>query len=172
MVTGARDCKVLHAFDPGLWATGVATFKGGRLVACAALHSRWGCGAVQYRKTAQTAADWMHTQQGRTARAGVGCVVEGMVCHKGQPGAHPRLLELQAVLGGVVALVKADLVEVVPSTKWTSGKSKADRTPVLKKRLDAEETEIMFNVLRETPADNHKEVLDAVALGLWALGRL
>lgn len=91
-----------------------------------------------------------------------------------------RLTELSGIFAGAFRAtcgiednLGAPEISYIEANRWTQGRDKAQNHPriVARLRRDGELT-AMHDALRGLAKQNHKEVLDAIGIGLWTLRRL
>lgn len=97
-------------------------------------------------------------------------VVERMEPRKDKQAAWSNLLDLAYISGRVSGGV-AEVRFLRPSI-WTGKRNKAANHPRIRSRLSAAETRALEEGLANCPKGNHKEILDAVGIGLYDLERL
>lgn len=157
---------MLVAIDPGKEAVGVARFVDGLLVECACVRKRWGEGPVQWAAMAAAVHDWIGDDDLDEL------AIELMVFRRNRPEVVNDLIELSQVSGGIYALADADNMIAVPPSDWTHNRPKKVNHRRIRKRLDKDETAALEYGLEGSYKSNHKEVLDAVGIGLHVLKRL
>jgi hypothetical protein len=97
-------------------------------------------------------------------------VVERMEPRGNKTSAWSSLIDL-AMIGGSVAGYSPAVVYLRPSL-WTGKRSKGPNHLRIRRKLVPKETEALEDGLENCPAANHKEILDAVGIGLYHLRRL
>lgn len=153
----------IAAVDPGKYEAGWAVFEGGRLVDCGASYHEPRLNQRVFVSLSDTVSE---------AIGDVDVVhVESMKMRRNTLAAVPRLMELMMFVGALAVRVETK-VELVEPQVWTSGRPKAANHRIIRSRLDAKEAQHLDVVLGRTLRRNHKEVLDAVGIGLYALQRL
>lgn len=158
----------LVAVDPGLRECGVAVFENGKLVFAklvTAPHRREG--ATQWSDMALEVKSEVDLPVDRMA-------VEQMEVRKTKTSAWKDIMQLAHVAGGIFALFALKSTEVisVKPSRWTQGRPKQANHVRIRSRLNRGETRALTEGLEETPSANHKELLDAVGIGLYVLRRL
>jgi len=156
---------MLVSIDPGTRNLGWAAFVGPDLVAC-------GCSRTKERDVDAQAQD--HVRQ---VRAGCGrihtvqVVVERMVHHSGRGASVPNdLLDVQYV-GAVVAGAIGRYALSYRASDWKGTIPKAVHHPRIRAALTDAEEAIVAAALDSTPKTNHKEILDAIGIGLYHVKR-
>jgi len=173
-VAQASDYGCLLTLDPGLRGLGVGIFLHGKLTATDAICADEGEDANQQRAIGTAAAAWFREfRPGRWAAEDTALVFERMVLRRGRLDAVGSIIELSTVSGVVLGLVSAAGVISVEPAAWTGGRSKETVNHVrIRTRLDEAETAVLETALRSCIPRHRIEVLDAVGIGLYALGRL
>ena len=149
----------LVAVDPGLRECGVAVFENGKLVFAklvTAPHRREG--ATQWSDMALEVKSEVDLPVDRMA-------VEQMEVRKTKTSAW------KDIIFALFALKSTEVISVKPS-RWTQGRPKQANHVRIRSRLNRGETRALTEGLEETPSANHKELLDAVGIGLYVLRRL
>lgn len=158
--------EVVVAWDPGLRESGAAVFRDGRLDEAFAIYADTGRrGAVQWVAMANTVAQRLR---------GVGAtrfVAEQMSTRDGMEAADANLIELSIITGMVAALMRPAQFQVAPANVWTMGRKKAQNAAIVRQLLDKAELKVLKAALKGTNKTNHKELYDAVGIGLFALKR-
>lgn len=98
-------------------------------------------------------------------------VVERMEPRKRLEAAWSSLIDLALISGVVLGIPEATAKFLRPS-EWTGGRAKAVNHPRILKRLSPEERDVLERAKASCPAKNHKELLDAVGIGLYTHMRL
>lgn len=157
---------LLSAVDPGVREAGVATFEEGRLARAEYVRVDYGSGPEQVDRMAEA----LYKACGGEDAGEIVC--ETMVFRSKRTDAAQDIVQVQTVVGALVGWAGGTRVRFVEPAEWTSSRPKTVNHTRIRSRLDAEETEALERALRRTPKDNHKEILDAVGIGLFALERL
>ncbi len=158
----------LLAVDPGAHDAGVAFFIDGRLLECALLRPK---PDTPY-EVARHVGMWarrvaMNSGSGRVNRL----VCEGQFVYPGPRRNNPNdLFPLAQVVGGVMQTVDCFERNIVMPKEWTGSVPKEVRHRRFLATLDAHETAIILGT--KCPKTKLHNVIDACALGRWALGRL
>ena len=153
----------LLAWDPGLRESGAALFEDGKLTECMALYADTGrTGSSQWVAMANVVA--------RRFKGVDRFVFETMSTRKGMEASHGNLIELSIISGLTAGLLRAS-VGAVPANTWTKGRKKHQNAAIAKELLDAEELAVLESALALTLKANHKEITDAVGIGLYTLKR-
>ena len=97
-------------------------------------------------------------------------VIERMEPRKGLQAAWENLIAL-ALISGVVVALGNEVTFLRPSI-WTGKRNKMTNHPRIRRKLTPTETRALDEGLDNCPPDNHKELLDAVGIGLYQLRRL
>ena len=143
----------LLAFDPGKHHFGWAAFLDGVLVRC-------GLSSSDHKGLESFAA------------LGYPAVIEVPQVYQKQRGKDPNdLIDVAIVVGRILqALGPGDAVEVVRPRTWKGTAPKVVMGARIEERLSAEELGTLFDVV---VADGLRHnVVDAIGIGLWRLGRL
>lgn len=161
----------LVSIDPGLRECGVATFKDGTLVDAWLARCNLDNGPKQWVAMAQTVLDHVDLHDCDEL------VIEYMQTRRGRRDAHDALIQLSLVSGGIYCLVdEKNLGNVklvhAPANTWTGRRPKKVNHNRVWSRLGLTEVATLEEGLTKTPKKNHKELLDAVGIGLWHLKRL
>jgi hypothetical protein len=161
---GLADAGVVLALDPGLRACGWAVFDELNLVMCGCARTKGtATGPEQWRLMANATMEVVpHDIDG--------LAVEYMQTRKGMSAAHDNLIQLTWVSGLLAGYLDTELL-AVPANDWTGGRKKEANHPVIESFLDAAEMVVLRKGMASTIKGHHKEVLDAVGIGLWAVGR-
>lgn len=159
----------LISFDPGLREAGMACFEDGKLTGCWFLEADTDQrGIRQWMAMVNTAFD-------RAVTDGVPkqFAFETMSTRKGKEASHGNLFELTLISGLVAGRLLPHTTPVpVPANTWTRGRGKKVNAALMKKAvLDDDELAVLEATLWVTPLANHKEVTDAVGIGLYAAKR-
>ena len=96
--------------------------------------------------------------------------IERMEPRANRKEAWDSLVDL-AVISGGFGYMMGDVIWVRPSL-WTGKRNKEANHRRIRARLEAEETSALELGLENCPTRNHKELLDAVGIGLYTLRRL
>lgn len=152
----------LVSIDPGLRAAGWAHFDDKRLVACGCSFADVGNGPRQWRAMANEL---------RTVSGCETLVIERMEPRTSMSAAFDALVELTIISGMLADSHEGELVFLRPSI-WTGKFDKTVNHHRIRKRLTQAEEDLVDAVLVGIPPDNHKEVLDAVGIGLYQVRRL
>lgn len=80
------------------------------------------------------------------------------------------LIDVQTV-GAVYVTRAAREVRFVRALDWKGNVPKDIHHKRIRKQLDSAETAVLEEALTKAPKGSHKEILDAVGIGLWAIGR-
>jgi len=168
------EAGLLVTVDPGRSAAGVSVFRGDRLVNCGFVRCSVGEGPAQWTAMAEAVYDRVLALVPGAARGSMvvdTLVVEQMETRKGRTDAHAALIELSQVSGAIWATIPwVRGFSLLPA--WTGGRPKATNHRVIRKALTEEETAALERGLKGVPADNKKEVLDAVGIGLYVQRRM
>ncbi len=157
----------LVALDPGKRYSGIALFVGGRLKAAArpAPGEAARCADAELAAmTGRAVVAWAR----RMAKGPFDAVAEHMVA-RGASFKTTSLLELCTVAGWLCGA--ADSAQLVPVSTWKSNYKKAVVHGWIAKELDAEEEAVLGAAVAQLNPRERGDVLDAVGIGLWALGR-
>lgn len=154
----------LLAWDPGLRESGAALFVDGKLVEAMAVYANtFGDGPGQWRAMVDAVA-------ARFARVDV-FAFEQMQTRKGMSSAHSNLIELSIMAGMVSGRLWNAKTVAVPANTWTKGRKKHVNASIINRILDDEEADVLKSALDQTAKANHKEITDAVGIGLYVLKR-
>lgn len=160
---------MLIALDPGLRDAGLAAFdKDGQLVAAQWVRCDNGEGPTQWRAM----ADALCAAVEQIGAPRVLCV-ELMQPNAKRPATLPRILQLAYTTGAFIGQYGEDVeVCAVDPHLWTAGLDKKRNHPRILARLSPAEQAVLGAALAKTMATKHKEVIDAVGIGLYVLRRL
>ena len=146
----------LIAFDPGKDHFAYAAFEENRLVRCNRL-SAWNEGIEKMTALKGDVLAFIELPQVYNQRH-----------WKGDPN---DLLAVALTVGALkFAVRKASAIELVPPHKWKGNVPKAVMLKRIESKLDTEEKEILSQI--SVAKSKRHDVLDAIGIGLWALGRL
>lgn len=159
------------AWDPGLRESGFAVFTDDELVACGAIYADSDENAVGEKQ-------WLDMMRATAEKvilvdADVFCF-EGMSTRKGMESAHGNIIELTTISGMITGYVTRHMgcdFRCIPANRWTHGRKKHINHPIIRKLLSKNELAVLDSELESVRKDNHKEVLDAVGIGLYSLKR-
>lgn len=155
------------AIDPGLRGCGVAWFRDGRLKEAAYVESRerTARGADCFVGMADAVHEWRLNQDCEYHYT----VIElpQVYQSKHQKGDQDDLVQLAGVVGAICQ-TSGDSVETVRPREWKGTIAKEVMTRRIESRLDEDEKAA---IVRWSAALDHN-ILDAVGIGLWYLGRL
>lgn len=170
------ETPLLMTVDPGWDNLGVAIFWQGKLRMCDALYARWGHDLYQARRMGDITAQWFKDHRpGRCASSDATLAIERM---RGRPenkdnlAITDKLIDLGVVSGVILGLGAADHLIHVEPNHWTGMRPKPINHERIKKRLDEEETKVLYSALQRCDVSEHIDVLDAVGIGLHLLHRL
>ena len=169
--------EILVSVDPGLRVCGVAIFEDRVLMDTRAVAHDCSHGPGQRTGMAGAVMDYVASKT-----EGVdSMVVELMVIRKdrgrspSRGDVHADLIRLSHVTGAIwfeaERAYACSLVEMDPG-RWTKGRKKKINHPRIVERLSPEEVEVLTAELKYTHAGSEKEILDAIGIGLYELGRL
>lgn len=158
--------ELLAAVDPGVREAGVAVFEGGKLARVEFVREDYGSGPAQIDRMARA----LYVACGGEDAGAIVC--ETMVFRSGRTDAAQDIVDVQTVVGALIGWAGGEAVSLVAPGDWTSKRSKTVNHVRIRSRLDAEETARLEAGLARCPKANHKEILDAVGIGLYALRRL
>lgn len=163
----------LVAFDPGLRGTGVAVFKDGMLTRCAYVKSPnlRGRGAKAWRDMGLAVATWVFEGSPWSSNPAEVAHEQMQVYRAGLQKGNPNdLLELSGVCGWAAALLEPESVVSYLPRKW-KGQVPKD---VHHRRIKAEMSEVEHDALHaaKCPASLQHNILDAIGIGLFHLGRV
>lgn len=153
--------KRVISIDPGLKACGIAEFRDGVLIRCDCIRVRGHAGPKQYRAMSHAIADWI----GDLTNVDV-LAIEHMETRRGRTDAHAALIDLSHVSGGIWALVDAVKMQAVLPRTWTHMRSKAINAQRVRDELSEDETSVLRHGLAGAPRSRHKEIFDAIGIGL------
>lgn len=149
----------LISIDPGVKALGAAVWSGGRLkraLCSVAPHGLHLGGCVEWHIAS------LHEYLPREV------ALEVMQERRMVPSQD--LMDVN-VVGGIVAGTLSTRVVLCTSQSWKGGTPKSVNHARTRAQLDDGETKILAAALASCPKRHHKEILDAVGIGLWSLGR-
>ena len=154
---------MLVAIDPGKKCLGWAGFRRERLVKAAA------------PKCVERVGPWIVAAQ-LTMDIEIGCaaavVLECMHWRPNDSSSQPNdLLDVQLV-GALVAASLGVVVGVYKASEWKGNTPKKIHHPRISAALYTHEIGILREALTCTPKAHHKEILDAIGIGLFHLGRI
>lgn len=160
--------STLLSIDPGTKNLGWALFEEERFVL-------GGCSRTSLRTRDDQVHVHVETIQAALRSYGAGLRVygalESMKHHSRRARSNPNdLLDVQMV-GGLVAGHLCVRVRTLPATQWKGSIPKSVHHERITRKLDAAELVVLQESVRDVPSGNHKEVLDAVGIGLYHLGR-
>jgi len=158
----------LVAIDPGLNECGLALFVDGVLWFTELIQSPELDKTMPIDERVGAMANALNSRIGECGATGL--IVERMEPRGSRSDAWSSLIDL-AMIGGSTLSHGAPVLYLRPSS-WTGGRTKKINHLRIRKRLSAQETRNLEAGLRDCPAANHKEILDAVGLGLFHLERL
>jgi hypothetical protein len=163
--------EILVSIDPGKRDVGIALFCDGRFEQGAVSHTDWGDGATLLARTACDVA-----REIRALLAGRSLdhlVVEKMVAHKDRREAHGDIIDLAHVAGGILVGFEGEAkLRLLSAAEWTGGRNKKVNHVRIRRRLNEAEEAALDASLRGVMRSNHKELVDAVGIGLYHLRRL
>lgn len=146
--------------DPGVKAVGAALFDERELVAAFCSRSKTTRELEEYVRFHQ---EMLKDYLFRADQV----VVERMVYRPNDVRSRPNsLLDVQ-LIGGALAGASRGLVVTLKPSEWKSALPKKVHHSRLIKTLSEKEHLILEHCLQDTPSANHKEVLDAVGIGLF-----
>jgi len=159
----------LVAYDPGLRWAGVAVFDDGRLTGGAVVWVDEGEGAGQWQAMGDKLAQW--ASQARTV------AVEVMRYRASNVAAVERVLGLAYTTGCLLGALFPEVaggphVHLVDPHVWTGGLKKDANAQRIQRALGADEQAVLTELLAAAPKAHHKELIDAVGIGLFAMRRL
>jgi hypothetical protein len=160
--------KTILAVDPGKNDAGVAFFVAGRLVEIALIQPPEGTPYEVARYVSMWARRCMFNHANDEGRVGL-VLVEGQQIYRRSKGDPNDLLPLAQCIGGVLARVDSFDRQIVLPAKWTGGVPKPVRQRRLLARLHPEELAMIKAIKPATKAHN---VIDAVHIGMWHIGRV
>ena len=103
-----------------------------------------------------------------------GCNVfafEQMQTRRGYEASHDNLIELSIIAGLTAGLMSPVTIAAVPANTWTRGRKKKVNACLVRHQLDDDENALLGAALANTQKTNHKEIYDAVGIGLYQLRR-
>lgn len=176
------ECKIaepwLLSVDPGKRYAGAAMFKDGKLFRCGRPAPGTHAAKPDHELALDTVAAMLEWAQGSAHRFAV--VAEWMV-HRGYGNkTGGNLLELCGVAASLVSVARASGFEGVltPVSEWKGSARKAVHQPWILNSLDPGELAILLRCtgepesrLRAVASKEASDIVDAVGIGLWALGR-
>lgn len=157
----------LVTMDPGKWEVGLARFAEGKLIDAYLPKLRdYGLSDFDRRwELGMESLAWI--------RSCDFLAFERMEFRSERADAVDDILELQLVSGLIQGIVRPRVgtFDVLPS-KWTGRRNKTRNHREIVAQLDEDEKRIVAATLHHTAAANHKEIMDAIGIGLWMLRRL
>lgn len=157
---------VLVSVDPGLRQAGLAVFRDGQLASVCYVGVDDGEGPQQWRAMGTALADACPADTTRIA-------VEEMRPRRNMAEAVPRIMQLVGVTGCFLGNWDMSVpAELVDPHVWTAGLAKTANAARIRARLSADEQAALAAGLAKCPKPNHKELVDAVGIGLFTLRRL
>lgn len=164
---------MLVTMDPGKKKAGMALFKDGVLRACEDFWGSYSDGP--YPDEVATALEGVKLIDEWWSPAGEKrFVYEEMQTRKGRADAHADLISLSIMTGGVAgyaASVGFEVSSVFPN-QWTGSFPKRVHQKRTRDALEGEELEVLEKALQAATASSKSEILDAVGIGLFVLGRV
>lgn len=160
--------SLLLSWDPGLRESGYALFEDSTLIECGALYAPEGDkGSHQWVYMATKVFTTLETFRPDTF------AFEQMQTRKGRPDAHAALIELSIISGMIAGMgLQIDCTPVaVPANTWTKGRNKKANQGIIERLLGDSELRALEEALGSTKKTNHKEVYDAVGIGLYCCRR-
>lgn len=168
---------MLLSVDPGKHVGGFAIFEDSTLIKAGVLH--FNNDNEEAAALGHKLACFADGREGTWKRL----QIERMTLRRGKLEAVNnviRLTELAGIFAGsfrVTCGIEEDLgapeLSYIEPGRWTGGYNKTQNHPRIVARLNREgELTAMHDALRGVPKINHKEVLDAIGIGLWTLRRL
>lgn len=155
------------SIDPGLKECGVAVWEDGVLVAAYLVQTPLDDTTEDIDLRILAMGDALES----ALPSGVDrLVIERMEPRKDKQAAWSNLLDLAYISGR--ASGQASEVRFLRPSVWTGKRNKMQNHPRIRARLSAAELEALAEGLRACPKGNHKELLDAVGIGLYDLERL
>ena len=155
------------AIDPGTTRQGWALFGGVQLAECGI-----NCGA------AETFVLKSSVQHLRSFFGVARAVIEGQEIHRGgrfgkvSPATIIRLAQSAGMVAGVLQAITQAPVEFVLPSVWKGGVPKGPHQERIVNALFPKEKEVLdVGLSRIKAKTHHSEVIDAVGIGLWAVGR-
>lgn len=156
------------AIDPGLNECGVAVFEDESLWLCLFVQNTLGSAHPKVARCMSMAED-VYTEIEHIAPCAK-VYIERMAVRRNFQAAWDDLIDLSTIAGAIGG--KVGDMRYVSANDWTGGRNKTQNHPRIRKALSAEERQILDKTLLAVPKANHKEVLDAVGIGLYVLNRL
>lgn len=158
---------MIVSIDPGLNECGVAWWHEGELVDVALIQSPVKDKTEHIDKRITAMADAVASEMKSEEVTLI--VVERMEPRKRLESAWSTLLDLAYISGRASAGVQTTFLR--PSI-WTGGRRKSVNHKRIWSRLSRYEEGVLHAGLGKCPVDNHKELLDAVGIGLYFMERL
>lgn len=168
-----REYRKIVSWDPGLRQSGIALWEDGKLTDCDVLDTGREANESQGEEAwVEQYCEVMEWLDGESVEV---FVFEQMQTRKSKPGAHSNLIEL-SIISGMIAGALRELntcheTIAVPANTWTKGRGKEVNAKVGRRLLDNDELRALRNGLSRAPKKNHKEIFDAVGIGLFHLRR-
>lgn len=158
------------SIDPGRQHVGVAMFDEGKLVDAFCVHAKKA--DSQLFATAQTVISKIaYRWPGACTPFAQEVALEMMQTRESNVAAHASIIELEFLSGLLAA--KFNYFTRVPANEWTGGRPKHINHSRIRRRLEEKERDVLVDALEEeTRSSNHKEILDAIGIGLYHLKRL
>lgn len=157
------------SIDPGLNECGYAYFDGdNELKDCGLIKNSLGLEYTADNRIMRMAFEAHHTLSRVPAQR---IYIEKMFVRRNQPAAFENLIVLSTIAGAIAGRLRLDFRYVL-SNDWTDGRNKNQNHPRIRDRLSDAEKGVLGFGLKDTPKTNHKEVLDAVGIGLYVANRL
>lgn len=159
------------AIDPGLNECGYAYFdEDDQLCECGLVTNTLGLEYTPEARSIQMALDVEYVLHFLPADR---VYVEQMFVRRNLQAAFANMIILSTVAGAIGgAMAPERKFRYVLSNDWTDGRTKAQNHPRIRARLSDSEAVVLWFGLEGIPKDNHKEVLDAVGIGLYVANRL
>lgn len=157
------------SIDPGLRKAGIAWWTAGKLTKVSYSWADVGEGPDQILASASAIVG-----EFPPCVMLEGLVVEKMEFRSTRTDAVGDILDVQSVVGALMAKVDPRLVKIefaLPSV-WTGKRKKEVNHPRILSRLDEAERAAVEHALASSPAMVAGEILDAVGIGLYHLRRL
>lgn len=172
--------EVVLSIDPGLRVVGCAVFVDNRLVACDVVECDYGYGVEQRIEMARAIRTWYVAAHLDELGEPTDVVIEEMQVRRGNDAQRNKrrgdvdadLIKLSHVTGAAWREFDESNAIAAPAGTWTKGRNKQVNHRRILKRLDPPEERALEAGLADAMKDNHKEILDAVGIGLWHIGRL
>ena len=166
-----------HGFisiDPGLNECGFAYFDGdNELIDCGLIVNSLG---LEYRSDRRIQSMAWEVYEGLRFFPADRLYIEKMFVRRNKPAAFENLIVLSTIAGAIAGMNEltspSRRFRYVLSNDWTDGRNKTQNHPRIRGRLSNVETGVLGFGLKDTPKTNHKEVLDAVGIGLYVANRL